>query len=86
VRNEQGGVVALCHSARSTPGAAEAGVETASAYRGRGFAGAVVSRWAVAVRAEGRVPIYSTQWTNHASRAVARKLGLMPFGEDYSIV
>ena len=84
-RNERGEVVAVCHSARSTASAAEAGVETASTYRGRGFAGAVVSRWAEAVRAEGRVPIYSTQWTNHASRAVARKLGLVAFGEDYSI-
>jgi hypothetical protein len=84
-RNSSGEVVAICHSARSTPGAAEAGVETAGDYRGRGLAGAVVISWATAVRGEGRIPIYSTQWTNLASRAVARKLGLITFGEDVHI-
>jgi hypothetical protein len=84
-RNSAGEVVAICHSARSTAEAAEAGVETARDYRGRGLAGIVVFGWASAVRAEGRLPIYSTQWTNQASRAVARKLGLIPFGEDCHI-
>jgi hypothetical protein len=84
-RNDRGEVVAVCHSSRSTPAAAEAGVETASAYRGRGLAGVVVSRWARAVRAEGRLPLYSTDWSNHASRAVARKLGLVMYGEDWRI-
>ena len=85
IRNADGEVVAVCHSARLTPAAAEAGVETATAYRGRGFAGAVVLCWAQAVVAQGRLPLYSTNWTNHASRAVARKLGLTMFGEDFSI-
>lgn len=85
VRNSSGDVVAVCHSARATAEAAEAGVETARDYRGRGFAGAVVVCWAAAVRAEGRLPLYSTQWTNHASRAVARKLGVILYGEDYQI-
>ncbi len=84
-RNPSGEVVAVCHSARSTAAAAEAGVETAPEYRGRGLAVAVVLAWAAAVKSQGRVPIYSTQWSNHASRAVARKLGLVPFGEDYHI-
>lgn len=82
-RNSCGEVVSVCHSARATAGGAEAGVETAPDYRGRGLAGAVVLGWAAAVRAEGRLPSYSTQWTNHASRAVARKLGLILYGEDY---
>ncbi len=84
-RNSGGEVVAVCHSARSTRTAAEAGVETAADYRGRGLAGIVVLGWAAAVIAGGRIPIYSTQWTNQASRAVARKLGLIPFGEDCHI-
>ena len=82
VRNSSGEVVAVCHSARSTPMAAEAGVETAQEYRGRGFAGAAVLGWAAAVQAEGRLPVYSTRWVNQASRSVARKLGLIMFGED----
>ena len=84
-RNEAGEVVSVCHSPRSTPRAAEAGVETAAADRGRGFAGAVTLGWAAAIRAEGRTPLYSTQWTNVASRAVARKLGLVPYGEDVAL-
>ena len=84
-RNSFGDIVAVCHSARSTAKAAEAGVETAGDYRGRGLAGDVVLNWAATVQAEGRLPLYSTQWTNHASRAVARKLGLIPYGEDYQI-
>ncbi|HLF79800.1 MAG TPA: GNAT family N-acetyltransferase [Dehalococcoidia bacterium] len=84
-RNSAGEVVAVCHSARSTVSAAEAGVETARDYRGRDLAGAVVVEWARAVLAEGRLPIYSTQWTNEPSLAVARKLGLTMFGEDYQI-
>jgi predicted GNAT family acetyltransferase len=84
-RNEAGEVVSVCHSPRSTPRAAEAGVETASEYRGRGRAGAVTLGWAAAIRADGRIPLYSTQWTNTASRAVARRLGLVPYGEDVTL-
>ena len=84
-RNQAGEIVAVCHSARSTAPAAEAGVETAPAYRGRGLGSAVVTAWATAVRAEGRVPIYSTWWGNTASRALARRLGLLLFGEDVSL-
>ena len=85
-RNSSGEVVSICHSSRSTVEAAAAGVETAREYRGQGLAGEIVLAWAKAVRAQGRVPIYSTQWTNHASRAVARKLGLIIWGEDYHVI
>ncbi len=81
-RNAMGEIVAVCHSARSTATAVAAGVETAPDYRGRGLAGDVVLCWAAAVRAEDRLPMYGTEWTNHASRAVARKLGLVLWGED----
>jgi hypothetical protein len=62
----------------------EAGVETAAASR-RGHAPAVVAAWAAAVRALGAEPLYSTSWQNSASRAVARKLGLVPCGRDLHI-
>ncbi len=82
---DDGAAVALCHSARLTDQAAEAGVETLEAYRGRGYAGAVVAGWARAIRASGRIPLYSTSWDNHASQAVARKLGLVQYGTDLSL-
>lgn len=80
-----GHAVAVCCSVRRTSVAHEAGVETALAYRGRGYAGQVVTAWARAVREMGRVPLYSTSWQNEASRAVARKLALIRFGCDMHI-
>jgi hypothetical protein len=80
--SSDGDVVSVCHSARSTERGAEAGLETATQYRGRGLAVAVVAAWAAAVNAEGWLPLYSTEWSNGASRAVARKLGLVMYGED----
>lgn len=81
----EGRVVSLCASVRITPAAHEAGVETLPAVRGRGFAGGVVAAWARAVRNLGAEPLYSTSWENTASQAVARKLGLVPFGSDFHV-
>ncbi len=81
--------VSMCYAARPLEvkgcepcRAAEAGVETVAAYRGRGLAPRVVAAWGRAVRAQGGEPMYSTSWDNRASRAVARKLGLVFYGED----
>lgn len=82
---EDGAAVSLCHSARLTDQAAEAGVQTLEAYRGRGYATAVVAGWARAVRASGRIPLYSTSWDNLASQAVARRLGLVQYGTNLSL-
>jgi hypothetical protein len=78
--------VSVCFCARKTDTAAEAGVETAAAFRGRGFAPRVTAAWAAAIRASGRIPLYSTSWSNTASLAVARKLGLTQYASDWSIV
>jgi RimJ/RimL family protein N-acetyltransferase len=80
-----GRLASLCFSSRNTPIAAEAGVNTLEEFRGRGYAPAVVAVWGRAVRAEGRIPLYSTSWDNLASRSVARKLGLVLYGADLSI-
>lgn len=80
-----GQAVSVCYSARASANAAEAGVETASAFRGEGCAGLAVAAWADAVRASGRVPLYSTSWENAASIAVAAKLELIEFGEDIHV-
>jgi GNAT acetyltransferase len=77
--------VSLCFSARLTARAAEAGVNTLEGSRGHGYASIVVTAWAHAIRASGRIPLYSTSWENHASQAVARKLGLVQYGSDLSL-
>src|SRR5262245_60954577 len=80
-----GHAVAVCGSVRQTGEAYEAGVETVLAYRGRRYAARAVASWVGAVRALGRVPLYSTSWQNTASRAVARSLALIHFGSDLHI-
>ena len=77
--------VAICGSVRITDRACEACVETTATARGHSYAGQVVSAWARAIRAAGKTPLYSTSWHNSASRAVARKLGLIQFGTDLHI-
>ena len=68
---EDGVPISICFCARVSELAAEAGVETAPEFRGRGFAGLATAAWATAIQASGRTPIYSTSWSNDASLAVA---------------
>ena len=81
----QGRAVAVCFCSRMPGQATEAGVETLGAFRGKGYATAAVAGWAAAVRRRGIIPLYSTSWENRASQAVARKLGMVRYGEDWSI-
>ena len=77
--------VSLCFSAAECSEAAEAGVETATDYRGRGLVAEAVRGWAAAVQASGRLALYSTTWENEASRRVAEKLGAFEYGEDWHL-
>lgn len=73
-------VVSICHTPAANHEASEAGVWTREDYRGRGLAPSVVRAW---WSWEGQFKdalFYSTTGDNHASRAVARKLGLKPLG------
>lgn len=82
----QGGApVSVCFCARRSDDAAEAGVETAEASRRRGFARSATAAWALAVRRSGRVPLYSTSWSNRASLGLARKLELAPYASWWSV-
>jgi GNAT acetyltransferase len=74
-----GQIVSACVSARESAEAAEAWVQTASTYRGRGYARQTTAAWARAVLSRGKIAFYSHLWTNLASKRVALSLGLVPF-------
>jgi len=82
---EDGYPVSVCFCARRSAVAAEAGLDTAAGFRGRGLGPQVTAAWAHAVRSAGLLPIYSTSWSNDASLAVARKLGLEMCASDWSL-
>jgi RimJ/RimL family protein N-acetyltransferase len=82
---EQDKAVAVCFCSRIPNRATEAGLETLEAFRGKGYATAVVAAWSAAVRRLGCIPLYSTSWDNLASQGVARKLGMRLYGEDWSL-
>jgi hypothetical protein len=77
--------VSVCFCARRSDEAAEAGLLTLESHRGRGYGATVTSTWAKAIRRSGRIPLYSTWWTNTASRSVAKKLGLTIYASDWGI-
>jgi len=78
----EGRAVAACYVAARSARAAEAGVETLPGFRGRGLASRASAAWAGAVRHEGLLPLYSTEWRNRASLGVAARLGLIRYGVD----
>ena len=87
---EDGHAVSVCFCARRSDTAAEAGLKTAAEFRGRGLGPQVaaawaLAAWALAVRASGRIPLYSASWANGASLAVARKLGLVAYASGWSL-
>jgi hypothetical protein len=82
---DEGAPISICFCARVSESVAEAGVETATKFRGRGMAGLATAAWAAAIQASGRTPIYSTSWSNGPSLAVARKLGLIACASYWSL-
>jgi hypothetical protein len=82
---EDGWPVSICFCGRRSDVAAEAGLDTGEAYRGRGYGPRVTAAWALAIRRSGLVPLYSTSWTNDASLAVARKLELAAYASDWGL-
>ena len=82
---EEGKAVSICFCSRIPCPASEAGLNTVEAYRGRGYGAAAVVGWATALRQQGCIPLYSTAWDNLASQAVARKMGMVCYGEDWRI-
>jgi RimJ/RimL family protein N-acetyltransferase len=73
-------VVSLARCARLTEQAAEVGVHTEDAYRGRGLASVVVRAWATLLAPDNKVLFYSAFEDNTASHQVAAKCGAQPLG------
>lgn len=82
---EDGAPVSICFSARRAKTGAVAGVDTAERFRRRGYAARVTAAWALAIRARRMTPLYNTSWSNDASLAVARKLGLVTIGSSWGM-
>jgi hypothetical protein len=74
-------VVAWAFSVRENARCSEVAVETASAYRRRGYARQVTAAWARHVVLEGRQAIYSYKVDNTASAELAASLGVIIFAE-----
>lgn len=77
-------VVSCCVSARENERAGEAWVYTLPAYRQQGFGSRAVLFWASQLQAAGKLPLYSHEPTNTASRTLAQKLGLIQVFENCS--
>lgn len=80
---DDGKIVSVCHSPYCSQNAHVAGVDTHEGYRRNGYATAVAAEWGVAVRALGKIPIYSTGLDNVASQGVTRKVGLIHYNSDH---
>lgn len=78
-----GQAAAVCETARSAPASVEAGVWTYEPFRRRGLAATVTAAWSALV--PERTAFYSTSWDNHASQAVATRLGLPTVGHWWQL-
>lgn len=77
-----GEIVSTCVSTRETERAGEAWVQTAPAFRGRGYARRVCAAWGHALTRRGKIAYYSHAEDNKASAGVARSLGLTAYLRD----
>ena len=78
-------IASIAISARLGPRAAEVGVYTLAAYRGRGFAAAATAGWASHAALRGRTLFYGTSRANVSSQRVTQRLGLRFIGASLAI-
>ncbi len=81
VIERDGQIAADAWSAQQGTRADEVRVDTAEAYRRRGYARQTVAAWAHHVRSAGKVAFYSHLVTNDASRALAASVGARMYAE-----
>jgi predicted GNAT family acetyltransferase len=79
-----GAIAAIAFAARKGLLAADVGVFTLDAFRGRGLAAAVTAAWATLLPRHPML-FYSTTRDNLASQRVIAKLGLPFVGESFRI-
>lgn len=72
-------------AARLSRSAAETGVATVPAFRGRGYAAAATAGWAALPSLRGHILFYETDRMNRSSQGVARRLGLRFLGATFAI-
>lgn len=82
---EGGEIASIAFAARIGPNAAEVGVTTMPAFRGRGYAAAVTAGWADHPALGGRPLFYSTSGANRSSQRVVERLGLRFLGTSLRI-
>jgi RimJ/RimL family protein N-acetyltransferase len=78
-------IASIAFAARLGPAAAETGVATVPALRGRGFAAAATAGWASHPALSGHTLFYSTSRENRSSQRVAERLGLRFLGATFTI-
>jgi RimJ/RimL family protein N-acetyltransferase len=81
-----GRLVAVAHVSAETPRHADVGVATLEPYRRQGLSTAAASLVAGLIQSSGRTPVWSTGAENHASQAVARKLGFVEVGRKTYVI
>ena len=81
VIERDGQIAAAAWSAQQGTHADEVEVETAEAFRRRGYGRQVVAAWAHDIRLAGKVAFYSHLVTNDASRALATSVGARQYAE-----
>lgn len=75
----------MAQTVRLIPDGAESGTVTVPEWRGRGFAAAAVSEWALRPELSDHVLFYRTDSKNVSSQRVAQRLGPRLFGAGYAI-
>ena len=78
-------VASVAQTVRLSPNGAESGTVTVPEWRGRGFAAAAVSEWALRPELSDHALFFNTDWKNVSSQRVAQRLGLRLFGAGYAI-
>ncbi len=78
-------IASACASMREDGHCGEAWVYTDPAYRNQGLAQRVVTVWARSLIRAAKTPFYRHILDNHASAALASRLGLRPVFEEVSI-
>ena len=80
-----GQAVSVCRAVRRSAHGIEAGIDTLVDHRRRGHARNALAAWCAAIRQQGLQGFYGTSWSNTASAALAKSVGLQQFAAELSV-